>query len=75
MKFASVFGCLTAAALVGCSTLPTAGPSANQVVDQSVQNGRQRFDLVDVSEHVVSALLAQPTQSFRAQFRGYGRAA
>lgn len=73
MKLASVFVCLTAAALVGCSTLPTAGPSANQIVDQSVRNGRQRFDLVDVSQHVVSALLAQPTQSFRTQFRGYGR--
>ncbi len=73
MKFASVFGCLTAAALVGCSALPTAGPSANQVVDQSVQDGRQRFDLVDVNEHVVRTLLAQPMQSFRSQFWRYGK--
>jgi polysaccharide biosynthesis/export protein len=73
MKLASISVCLAGAALVGCSALPTAGPSERQVVEQAVHNGRPRFDLVDVNERVVSTLLAQPTQSFRTAFREYGK--
>ncbi|HTV45163.1 MAG TPA: polysaccharide biosynthesis/export family protein [Stellaceae bacterium] len=73
MKFACVVMCLAGAALAGCGTLPTAGPSASQVVDQAMVNGRPRFDLVDVNEHVVSTLLAQPAASFRNTFWRYGK--
>ncbi len=73
MKFASVVMCLTGAALAVCGPVPTAGPSAGQVVDQAMVNGRPRFDLVDVNEHVVSTLLAQPTPSFRGTFWRYGK--
>jgi polysaccharide biosynthesis/export protein len=73
MKLVRVSTCLAAAALVGCGALPTAGPSEQQVIDQAAHNGRPRFDLVEVNERVVNALLAQPTQSFRVAFRQYGK--
>ncbi|MGH7028982.1 MAG: polysaccharide biosynthesis/export family protein [Stellaceae bacterium] len=73
MNLASVWVCLAGAALAGCSALPTAGPSAKQVVEQAMENGRPRFDLVNVNQHVVAALAAQPNPSFRAEFRKYGK--
>jgi polysaccharide biosynthesis/export protein len=73
MKFANIIACLTGAALVGCSLLPRAGPTATQVEDQAVKDGRTRFDVVDVSDHVVSTLLALPEQSFRTRFQRYGK--
>ncbi len=73
MKFAAIFGWLVAGALAGCSTLPTAGPTAGQVLDQAVQNDQARFDVVDVSESVVSTLLAQPAESFRVRYGKYGK--
>lgn len=73
MKFAVPLACLAGLALSGCSTLPTAGPSASQVVDQAVVDGRHRYDVVDVNAHVVSTLLAQPKTSFRTMFGKYGK--
>jgi polysaccharide biosynthesis/export protein len=73
MKFASVLVCLTGAVLTGCATLPTAGPTKNKVLDQAVQDGRLRFDVVDVSENVITTLLAQPTQGFHTRFARYGK--
>lgn len=73
MKFAVILACLTVAAAGGCSTLPTAGPTTGQVVDQSVKDDQTRFDIVDVNDHVVSTLLAQPAESFRNRFRQYGK--
>jgi polysaccharide biosynthesis/export protein len=73
MKFAVIFVCLTGAAAGGCSTLPTAGPTTGQVVDQSVKDDQTRFDVVDVNNQVVSTLLAQPAESFRNRFQQYGK--
>jgi polysaccharide export outer membrane protein len=73
MKFAPILGWLAAGTLAGCSTLPTAGPTAGQVLDQAVQDDQTRFDVVDVSERVVSTLLAQPAESFRARYGKYGK--
>jgi polysaccharide biosynthesis/export protein len=64
---------MAGAALGGCSTLPTAGPTTGQVVDQAVKDDRARFDVVDVDNSVVSALLAQPAESFRSRFQQYGK--
>ena len=72
MKFATPI-CLATAALAGCSTLPTAGPTTGQVVDQSVKDNQARFDVVDVDDNVVSTLLAQPAESFRSRFERYGK--
>jgi polysaccharide biosynthesis/export protein len=75
MKFAVILFTVAGAALGGCSTLPTAGPTTGQVVDQAVKDDRARFDVVDVDNNVVSTLLAQPAESFRNRFRQYGKPA
>jgi polysaccharide export outer membrane protein len=71
MRFAAILVWLTA--LGGCSTLPTAGPTTGQVVDQAVKEDQPRFDIVDVDNNVVATLLAQPTESFRNRFLKYGK--
>jgi len=73
MRFAAILVWLTGAALGGCSTLPTAGPTTGQVVDQAVKDDQPRFDIVDVDSNVVATLLAQPTESFRNRFLKYGK--
>ena len=73
MRSAAILACLTVAALGGCSTLPTAGPTTGQVVDQSVKDDQARFDIVDVDDNVVSTLLARHGESFRTRFRKYGK--
>lgn len=65
--------CLAGILLAGCATLPTAGPTVSQVFDQAVTDGQRHFDLVDVDNHVVATLLAQPTESFRTRFHKYGK--
>ncbi len=73
MKLPAVIACLSGAALGGCSTLPTAGPTAGEVVDQAVKDEQARYDVVDVNDKVVSTLLAQPGESFRTRFQKYGK--
>ena len=73
MKSIAFLACLTGAALGGCSTLPTAGPTAGEVVDQAVKEAQTRYDVVDVNGKVVSTLLAQPAESFRTRFQKYGK--
>ena len=73
MKFAAILVSLAGATLGGCSTLPTAGPTTGQVVDQAVKDDQARFDVVDVDNNVVLALLAQPAESFQSRFRQYGK--
>jgi polysaccharide export outer membrane protein len=65
--------CLGGILLAGCATLPTAGPTVSQVFDQAVTDGQRHFDLVEVDNHVVATLLAQPTESFRTRFQKYGK--
>src|SRR5271168_2886892 len=65
--------CLGGILLAGCATLPTAGPTVAQVFDQAVTDGQRHFDLVEVDNHVVATLLAQPTESFRTRFQKYGK--
>jgi len=73
MKFAAILLSLAGGSLGGCSTLPTAGPTTGQVVDQAVKDDQARFDVVDVDNNVVLALLAQPAESFQSRFRQYGK--
>ena len=65
-----------AAAFLGlvsaCSALPTAGPTASDVISQGVQDNQTRFDLVDVDDNVVAALAREPRESFQARFKKYG---
>src|SRR5712692_10624635 len=64
----ALLACLTAA----CSALPTAGPTASDVKGQEVRDHQTRFDLVDIDDNVVAALLAEPAESFHARFKKYG---
>jgi hypothetical protein len=68
MKFVAVFVCFIGTPLVACGYLPTAGPTTGEVLDQGVQDDQIRYDVVDVDANVVSALLAQPEESFRRRF-------
>jgi polysaccharide export outer membrane protein len=73
MKFMARCVCLTGTALAGCAYLPTAGPTAAEVIDQGLQEDRIRYDVVDINRGVVDALLAQPVESFRTRFGKYGK--
>jgi polysaccharide biosynthesis/export protein len=73
MKFAAFFVCLAGTALSACVYLPTAGPTAGQVVEQGTQDNQIRYDVVDVDANVVSVLLAQPAESFDRRFGKYGK--
>jgi len=62
MKAVAVMG-LLACVIAGCSALPTAGPTASDIRRQEVRNNQTRFDLVDIDDNVVAALLAEPRGS------------
>jgi polysaccharide biosynthesis/export protein len=68
MKPAALFACFIALWLGGCSMLPSAGPLESQVVAAGQADNEVLFDVVDVDNHVVSTLLAQPKESFHARF-------
>jgi polysaccharide export outer membrane protein len=73
MKSVALCVCLISVELTACAYLPTAGPTAGEVVDQGLQDNRIRYDVVDINHGVVDALLAQPVESFRTRFGKYGR--
>jgi len=73
MKAVAVIAVLAGGLLAGCSTLPTAGPTARDVEHQEIKDNEQRFDLVEINDKVVAALLARPLESFQARFKKYGR--
>jgi hypothetical protein len=73
MKTVAILFCFTGAALAGCSTLPTAGPTTGQVLDQAAKDDQPRFDVVDVDDNVVATLLARHSESFRMRFQKYGK--
>src|ERR1700676_2336141 len=72
MKAVAVIGFL-ACVMAGCSALPTAGPTASDLRSQEVKGTETQFDLVDINDNVVAALLAEPSESFHARFKKYGR--
>jgi polysaccharide biosynthesis/export protein len=72
MKLFVLFAILMALWLGGCSLLPNAGPMASEVVEQVQAGGEILFDVVEVDRRVVSTLLAQPAESFKARFAKTG---
>jgi len=68
MKPVFLFACFTVLSLGSCSWVPSAGPSASEVAEQSQPEGQILFDIVEVDQRVVSTLLAQPKESFSARF-------
>jgi polysaccharide biosynthesis/export protein len=75
MNSAALFVCLAGATLAGCAYLPTAGPTAGEILDQGIQDNQVRYDVVDVNSRVVATLLGQPTETFRTRFGRYGKPA
>jgi polysaccharide export outer membrane protein len=43
------------------------------VKQQVSENNETRFDLIDIDDNVVTALRAQPKESFKARFKKYGK--
>ena len=72
MNLAALFACFTALSLGGCSILPGAGPTASEVTAAGQAGNEVLFDVVEVDNHVVSTLLAQPKESFHARFEKDG---
>ena len=61
------------AVVAGCSALPTAGPTVTDVKHQEIKDNQVRFDLVDIDDNVVAALLASQAESFHTRFKKYGK--
>ncbi|HEX3861581.1 MAG TPA: polysaccharide biosynthesis/export family protein [Stellaceae bacterium] len=53
--------------------MPTSGPTASDLKSQEVAGNQTQFDLVDIDDNVVAALLATPGETFHARFKKYGR--
>src|SRR6266436_978554 len=73
MRAIAVIGVLAGMIVAGCSSLPTAGPTASDVKHQEIKDNLARFDLVDIDDNVVAALLASPAENFHTRFKKYGR--
>jgi polysaccharide biosynthesis/export protein len=70
---AAVFGCCVAVAgLAGCAALPTAGPTASQVMDQAAKEPRH-FDLVEIDSGIVSALSSRPATVLSNRIESYDK--
>ena len=56
--------------LAGCSTLPSAGPNANQVVDEAKSDGAKipRYLVADIDQRTVSILARHPQSSLYERF-------
>jgi polysaccharide biosynthesis/export protein len=73
MRAAAFLSCIAIIGLVGCSSIPTAGPTASQILDQAAKEGQRHFDVVDVNYRVVATQSARPIATFRTQFQDYGK--
>jgi polysaccharide export outer membrane protein len=58
----------------GCGVLPTAGPTARQIIRQETSDGNAepRFVVVDVDDRVVTALNAVPNRTLQTRFHPHG---
>jgi polysaccharide export outer membrane protein len=59
--------------LAACSTVPTAGPTTSEVIDQAKQQGQGRFDFVEIDPQVVATLASQPIETFHTRFEDLGK--
>ncbi len=63
-----------AAGLVGCGSLPSAGPTTGQIIDEAQQKPNEAlFDIIAIDKRVVSVLQSQPAPSFQTQFQAENR--
>src|SRR5436305_11007732 len=61
--------CLMAMSVGGCSWIPRAGPSTSDVLEQGQAGGEILFDVVQVDDRVVDALITQPKEKFALRFQ------
>jgi polysaccharide biosynthesis/export protein len=54
--------------VAGCGMLPSAGPSAGQVLNRETRNNTARFAVVDINQRVTAALLTVPQPNFSVGF-------
>src|SRR5436305_11698391 len=73
MRAIAVIGVLGGMIVAGCPGLPAAGPPASDVKHQEIKDSEVRFDLVDIDDNVVAALLASRGENFHTRFKKYGR--
>ena len=70
---ATVFACCVAATgLAACTTVPTAGPTVSQVMDQAAKEPRH-FDMVEIDSRVVSVLASQSKANLRSRIESDGK--
>ena len=69
MKLLVSLFCLVALSVGGCSWIPRAGPSTSDVLEQGQAGGEILFDVVQVDDRVVNALIAQPKERFAIRFQ------
>src|SRR5690349_2895411 len=60
---------LMALSIGGCYWIPRAGPSTSDVLEQGQAGGEILFDVVQVDDRVVNALIAQPKERFALRFQ------
>lgn len=75
MKLVTRFSLLVVVCQVGCSTIPTSGPTRSQLIDQATKQGPTNFALVEVDPHVIMALSAEPAENFAARLKDDGKPA
>ena len=71
MKRAVLCGWLPALLLAGCSLLPSAGPSGEEVIAQANPGDRIAFDVVKIDDAVMTVLRARREPPFHERFKKY----
>jgi len=70
---ATIFACCAAVTVVtGCTTIPTAGPTTSQVMEQAAKKP-QPFDMVEIDSRVISALASQSKAGLPNPMESYGK--
>jgi len=63
MKISALLTSIIAIGVVGCSVMPTAGPTASEIFDQATAGGGGHFEIVNVDNRIVEVLRAEPAAS------------
>ncbi|HTW53583.1 MAG TPA: polysaccharide biosynthesis/export family protein [Stellaceae bacterium] len=58
--------------VAACGTLPTAGPTARQIISQQAETKQPPYNVIDIDSRVVDSVLARPHESFRVRFPAHG---
>lgn len=66
-----IVACAVGLAVAGCSSLPTTGPTASEVLQRGDNEFERRYVVTDVDERTVAILASYPGPSLRARFGDY----